>query len=117
MTLLRESPKGTLDLNEAAVALLVQKRRIYDITNVLEGIGLVTKVSKNKVVLRHVHSQPSLAEYEHQANVASNTVVDDKLDQMKEIIRSIFADTQHEVCMTAEPYAYLTIRLGWNLYP
>ena len=51
MTLLRESPKGTLDLNEAAVALLVQKRRIYDITNVLEGIGLVTKVSKNKVVL------------------------------------------------------------------
>lgn len=44
-------------------------------------------------------------------------MVDDKLDQMKEIIRSIFADTQHEVCMTAEPYAYLTIRLGWNLYP
>lgn len=70
MTLLRESPKGTLDLNEAAVALLVQKRRIYDITNVLEGIGLVTKVSKNKVVLRHVHSQPSLAEYEHQVNIS-----------------------------------------------
>lgn len=27
----------------------VQKRRIYDITNVLEGIGLICKVSKNNI--------------------------------------------------------------------
>jgi hypothetical protein len=27
----------------------VQKRRIYDITNVLEGIGLIEKTSKNKI--------------------------------------------------------------------
>ena len=39
-----------LDLNEAAGALGVQKRRIYDITNVLEGLGIVTKKSKNHVV-------------------------------------------------------------------
>jgi hypothetical protein len=38
------------DLNEAAVALRVAKRRVYDITNVLEGIGLIEKKSKN-----HVH--------------------------------------------------------------
>jgi hypothetical protein len=31
------------------VGLGVQKRRIYDITNVLEGIGLVEKKSKNTV--------------------------------------------------------------------
>jgi len=38
-----------LDLNSAAKDLNVQKRRIYDITNVLEGIGLIQKEGKNHV--------------------------------------------------------------------
>lgn len=49
VTLLKESPTGVLDLNLAATKLEVQKRRIYDITNVLEGIGLIVKKSKNNV--------------------------------------------------------------------
>ncbi len=49
MNLLKESPEGILDLNFAAKELEVQKRRIYDITNVLEGIGLIEKNSKNNV--------------------------------------------------------------------
>lgn len=40
---------GELDLNVAAQILKVQKRRIYDITNVLEGIGLIEKRNKNHV--------------------------------------------------------------------
>lgn len=52
VTLLRESPEGVLDLNYAATQLEVQKRRIYDITNVLEGIGLIEKCSKNNVKWR-----------------------------------------------------------------
>ncbi|CAL8090712.1 unnamed protein product [Orchesella dallaii] len=40
---------GSLDLNSAAKSLQVQKRRIYDITNVLEGIGILTKKSKNNI--------------------------------------------------------------------
>ena len=47
--LLRDSDEGILDLNFAAEKLEVQKRRIYDITNVLEGIGLIEKNSKNNV--------------------------------------------------------------------
>lgn len=44
--LLENSPDGVIDLNIASVQLNVQKRRIYDITNVLEGIGILEKVSE-----------------------------------------------------------------------
>jgi len=46
---LKEAPDQTIDLNDAVKVLEVQKRRIYDITNVLEGIGLICKVSKNNI--------------------------------------------------------------------
>lgn len=50
VTLLQESNEGILDLKTAADTLAVrQKRRIYDITNVLEGIGLIEKKSKNSI--------------------------------------------------------------------
>ena len=48
--LLRTAESGVLDLNKAAEVLQVKKRRIYDITNVLEGIQLIEKKSKN-----HIH--------------------------------------------------------------
>merc|ERR1712061_695652 len=48
VTLLQEAEEGLLDLKVAADMLQVkQKRRIYDITNVLEGIGLIEKRNKN----------------------------------------------------------------------
>ncbi|NXX98484.1 E2F1 factor, partial [Centropus bengalensis] len=49
LELLSQSPDGVVDLNWAAEVLKVQKRRIYDITNVLEGIHLITKKSKNNI--------------------------------------------------------------------
>ena len=78
VALVEGAPDGVLDLNKAAEALQVglapimdrissstkpiqwdvppmpramqvQKRRIYDITNVLEGIGLIEKKSKNNI--------------------------------------------------------------------
>ncbi|XP_075220847.1 transcription factor E2F5-like isoform X2 [Lycorma delicatula] len=48
VSLLQQAPDGVLDLKIAADILAVkQKRRIYDITNVLEGIGLIEKKNKN----------------------------------------------------------------------
>ncbi|CAL5027589.1 unnamed protein product [Urochloa decumbens] len=47
--LLKQAQNGILDLNSTADKLDVQKRRIYDITNVLEGIGLIEKKSKNRI--------------------------------------------------------------------
>ncbi|KAM4705534.1 transcription factor E2F5 [Rhinophrynus dorsalis] len=50
VSLLQEAKDGVLDLKVAADSLAVrQKRRIYDITNVLEGIGLIEKKSKNSI--------------------------------------------------------------------
>ncbi|EJW84711.1 hypothetical protein WUBG_04376 [Wuchereria bancrofti] len=40
---------GLLNLNEAAMRLGVQKRRLYDITNVLEGIDMIEKMGKNSI--------------------------------------------------------------------
>ncbi|KAL3909809.1 MAG: hypothetical protein SGPRY_009296 [Prymnesium sp.] len=51
------APDGVLDLNQAAKALNVQKRRIYDITNVLEGIGLIEKRSKNNIQMSTSHER------------------------------------------------------------
>ncbi|OAQ28270.1 hypothetical protein K457DRAFT_591920 [Linnemannia elongata AG-77] len=53
--LLKEE-QGTLDLNQTANKLGVQKRRIYDITNVLEGIDLIEKFKKNNVRWKGVTS-------------------------------------------------------------
>ncbi|KAJ8722863.1 hypothetical protein PYW07_004043 [Mythimna separata] len=50
VSLLQEAKDGVLDLKIATNLLAVrQKRRIYDITNVLEGIGLIEKRSKNSI--------------------------------------------------------------------
>ena len=49
LELLTKSRDGTIDLNDAVDLLHVQKRRIYDITNVLEGIGYIKKFTKNKI--------------------------------------------------------------------
>ncbi|XP_051471299.1 transcription factor E2F6-like [Apus apus] len=49
MDLVRTAPDGVLDLNEVAKRLGVRKRRVYDITNVLDGIHLIQKRSKNVI--------------------------------------------------------------------
>ncbi|KAM7097771.1 transcription factor E2F2 isoform 2-T2 [Molossus nigricans] len=57
--LLSESKDGVLDLNWAAEVLDVQKRRIYDITNVLEGIQLIRKKAKNNIQGRGIFEDPT----------------------------------------------------------
>lgn len=47
--LIRSKPNKTLEINVCAAELGVKKRRVYDITNVLEGINVVAKSSKNNI--------------------------------------------------------------------
>lgn len=47
--LVNQSPEQYISMSHAAQVLNVCKRRVYDITNVLEGLGLVSKWSVNSV--------------------------------------------------------------------
>ncbi|KAH0512977.1 Transcription factor E2F6 [Microtus ochrogaster] len=50
MDLVRSAPGGILDLNKVATKLGVRNGgHVYDITNVLDGIELVDKKSKNHI--------------------------------------------------------------------
>jgi transcription factor E2F2 len=70
---LLNSSGGTLDLNAAVTGLGVQKRRIYDITNVLEGIGVVVKSGKNIVTFA-----PGIGnEYVPPASTGNDAMVED----------------------------------------
>uniref|UniRef100_A0A061RJC2 E2F transcription factor 4/5 n=1 Tax=Tetraselmis sp. GSL018 TaxID=582737 RepID=A0A061RJC2_9CHLO len=62
INLMETAEQGILDLNKAADILSVQKRRIYDITNVLEGIGLIEKNSKNNIRWKGRSCSPKVAE-------------------------------------------------------
>lgn len=78
VTLLQEAPEGILDLKTAADTLAVrQKRRIYDITNVLEGIGLIEKKSKNSI--QWLGAGPG----------CNSSEVTDKLTQLKSEIKEL----------------------------
>ncbi|XP_068573617.1 transcription factor E2F5-like [Cebidichthys violaceus] len=47
LQLLLESPDGSVDLRHVTAILQTRRRRVYDITNVLEGISLIKKKSTN----------------------------------------------------------------------
>eukprot|EP00064_Thunnus_orientalis_P010567 superscaffoldBa00001446_g10593 len=70
VSLLQEAEDGVLDLKVAADSLAVkQKRRIYDITNVLEGVGLIEKKNKNIIQWRGENKGSQTQEALEQVNV------------------------------------------------
>ncbi|KAM5321871.1 transcription factor E2F2 [Glossophaga mutica] len=94
--LLSESKDGVLDLNWAAEVLDVQKRRIYDITNVLEGIQLIRKKAKNNIqwVGRGIFEDPTGPRKQQQLGqeLKELTSMEQTLDQL---IQSCSLDFKH----------------------
>ncbi|XP_034410481.1 transcription factor E2F5 isoform X2 [Cyclopterus lumpus] len=85
VSLLQEAKDGVLDLKVAADSLAVkQKRRIYDITNVLEGVGLIEKKNKNIIQWRGENSGSQTKEVLEQVNVLK-AQISDLEDQEKEL--------------------------------
>eukprot|EP01125_Pyxidicula_operculata_P002146 TRINITY_DN12085_c0_g1_i1.p1 TRINITY_DN12085_c0_g1~~TRINITY_DN12085_c0_g1_i1.p1 ORF type:complete len:396 (-),score=62.65 TRINITY_DN12085_c0_g1_i1:92-1279(-) len=91
MELISSSESGIVDLNTASVQLNVQKRRIYDITNVLEGIGLIEKKSKNNIVWKgdassiEVDSDVELAKLE-QEDLILDQLINERRNELKSML-------------------------------
>ncbi|XP_070843517.1 transcription factor E2F3-like [Chaetodon trifascialis] len=49
LKLLLASPDSSVDLRQAAASLETCRRRVYDITNILDGISLIQKESANRI--------------------------------------------------------------------
>ncbi|XP_074864994.1 transcription factor E2F4 isoform X2 [Carettochelys insculpta] len=105
VSLLQEAKDGVLDLKLAADTLAVrQKRRIYDITNVLEGIGLIEKKSKNSIQWKGVGPGCNTRERAHkltelQAEIEDLEQREQELEQQKlwvqQSIRNVTEDVQN----------------------
>ena len=54
MDLVRSAPGGIPDLSKFAAKLGVGKQRVYDVTNISDGLDLVEKKSKNFMVAGRV---------------------------------------------------------------
>lgn len=98
--LLHESQDGSVDLNLASTKLKVQKRRIYDITNVLEGIGILEKKSKNNIQWKSGHSLVSIETSkqmltESEALEQKENTLDNLIKDIRESLNSQFENTSH----------------------
>lgn len=108
--LLQESPDGSVDLNIASAKLNVQKRRIYDITNVLEGIGILEKKSKNNIQWKCGKNADGNSSFGF-ANEAANKqleleLLEQKENHLDELIKSIREEINSQFQNT--PHAYVT---------
>ncbi|XP_037129661.1 transcription factor E2F3-like isoform X2 [Syngnathus acus] len=108
--LLAQSVDGVLDLNIAAETLQVQKRRLYDITNVLEGIHLIKKKSKNNIQWMGC----SLLEVEGSLNqrqrlTAEVTALAEEERRLEQLIQRCSLDAKHMSELPSnEKFAYVT---------
>ncbi|KAL5710450.1 E2F transcription factor 3 [Ranunculus cassubicifolius] len=104
INLIKHAEDGILDLNKAAETLEVQKRRIYDITNVLEGIGLIEKKLKNRIRWKGLDdSGPGQVDDNAnrlQADVENLSLeeqnLDDRIREMQEELRDLSEDENHQ---------------------
>jgi len=85
VNLLQEAEDGVLDLKVAADTLNVrQKRRIYDITNVLEGIGLIEKRNKNCIKWKGAVAGENTQEASDRISILQDEI--NRLDQHEKML-------------------------------
>ncbi|NXG02907.1 E2F6 factor, partial [Sakesphorus luctuosus] len=94
MALLKKAPDGVLDLNEVAKTLGVRKRRVYDITNVLDGIDLIQKRSKNLIQWIGTNLHHVLGKTSEQQNLKDEL---SDLSAMEEALDELIKNCAHQI--------------------
>ncbi|GBM56374.1 Transcription factor E2F1 [Araneus ventricosus] len=84
LKLLSDATDGIVNLNTACSLLAVPKRRLYDITNVLEGAGLIQKTSRNNIQWMGRVSSPcaNVVKYELEKEIDILEAKENKLDEL-----------------------------------
>ncbi|XP_041831084.1 transcription factor E2F6 [Melanotaenia boesemani] len=78
-----KTPDGSLDVRTAIASLQTRRRRLYDITNVLEGIRLLDKKSANVVQwIGRCPASSFLEKNESQGEMDNLKLVEDTLDSL-----------------------------------
>ncbi|XP_042319561.1 transcription factor E2F5 isoform X2 [Sceloporus undulatus] len=112
VSLLQEAKDGVLDLKAAADTLAVrQKRRIYDITNVLEGIDLIEKKSKNSIQWKGVGAGCNTKEIVDrlrylEAEIEDLELKEKELDQQKLWLQQSIKNVKED--STNKHFSYIT---------
>lgn len=111
--ILTTSEDGVVDLNECSQKLQVQKRRLYDITNVLEGIGMLEKKSKNQIQWSSSGSNRPFCDAAELDEKMRSLQRDERLrlqqkeNQLNSLIVSLKGDFSKQM---DQKYAYVTCR-------
>ncbi|XP_010141312.1 PREDICTED: transcription factor E2F4, partial [Buceros rhinoceros silvestris] len=90
-----------------------QKRRIYDITNVLEGIGLIEKKSKNSIQWKGVGPGCNTREIAHKlielkADIEDLEQREQELEQQKMWVQQSIRNVTEDVQNSRYPWPYVT---------
>ncbi|CAM0904710.1 unnamed protein product [Alopecurus aequalis] len=103
ISLLKHAEDGILDLNNAAETLDVQKRRIYDITNVLEGIGLIEKKLKNRIRWKgldesgtNLDNEISSLQAEVEKLILQEQELDESISEMHEKVKELTEEESNQ---------------------
>ncbi|KAF3833530.1 hypothetical protein F7725_024734 [Dissostichus mawsoni] len=99
--IMRRSHDGVVDLNFVAHELNAPKRRLYDVTNVLEGIKLIKKKSKNYIEWLGGEVN-SAADVELKDLVEQERILDELILSCRRQVHRLYED------QSTQKFAYLT---------
>uniref|UniRef100_A0A668U3M9 THAP-type domain-containing protein n=1 Tax=Oreochromis aureus TaxID=47969 RepID=A0A668U3M9_OREAU len=111
LELLLMSPDGSIDLREVTKTLQTRRRRVYDITNVLEGFNFIEKQTANKV--KWIGSCPissflPKSRQKFQRELENLKLVEDTLDSLIKSCAQQLFDMTDECQNALYPSAFLS---------